>query len=440
MTFLRSLIEQSKDGEWGKGNPDEGHIAMSVIRGTDFEDVRNGNLENLPVRYIPIHIAERKALKPNDIVIETAGGSKDRPTGRTLYIKDTTLSRSELPLICASFARFIRISPSSADPQFVFWLLQYLYSSGHIKKYHTQHTGVARFQWTTFAENEPLDLPTPDHQHKIASILSAYDDLIENNTRRIRILEQIARDLYQEWFVHFRFPHCDEIGWKQTDTGRVPSSWERTKLGQLLLKLDSGKRPKGGVGNLSDGVPSIGAENINGVGNHDFTREKYVSREFFESMTKGVIENGDVGLYKDGAYIGRSNYFRDGFPHSECCVNEHVFLLRVKGDKITQNLLYLWFQQSSTVETIRLSNANAAQPGINQETVRNLEILLPDSTTAQQFDGLVEPLLAGIINLAKRNRYLQLARDLLLPRLISGELDVSELDIDVPEPTTEYGV
>ena len=150
-------------------------------------------------------------------------------------------------------------------------------------------------------------------------------------------------------------------------------------------------------------------------------------------MNKGVVQNRDVALYKDGAYIGRSSFFRDGFPHVEFCVNEHVFLLRTCGKKITQNILYLWLQEPSTVATIRSTNANAAQPGINQKGVKGIQVLLPPEETSSGFDQIVEPYIALIINLAKRNQTLSSTRDLLLPKLISGDLDVSEVDITVPK-------
>ena len=95
---------------------------------------------------------------------------------------------------------------------------------------------------------------------------------------------------------------------------------------------------------MAFGVPSVGAENVFGIGRHKYQSEKYVSREFFEGMRNGVVKDGDVALYKDGAYIGRTTYFRDSFPHAQFCVNEHVFLLRTTGKRLTQNILYLWLQ------------------------------------------------------------------------------------------------
>ena len=271
-----------------------------------------------------------------------------------------------------------------------------------------------------------IELPPLPIQKHIAGILSAYDELIENSQRRIRILEAMARALYREWFVHFRFPGHENHPRVPSPLGEIPEGWEGTTLGAHLAALESGKRPKGGIRDVNDGVPSIGAENINGIGEHDFAGEKFIPREFFQEMRKGVVCDRDVAIYKDGAYIGKSSYFRDGFPHSECCVNEHVFLLRADGVRLRQNALYLWLQEPDTVQTIRSKNANAAQPGINQQTVRGLEVILPDEKVAAHFDLLVDPLLAEIINLAKKTQNLRRTRDLLLPRLLSGQL---ELDV-----------
>jgi len=264
-------------------------------------------------------------------------------------------------------------------------------------------------------------------QREIAAVLSTYDDLIENNTRRIRILEKMAQSLYREWFVHFRFPAHEKVKLVNSTIGIIPEGWEVTTLGEHLDALESGKRPRGGAKDLPSEVPSVGAENVLGIGKHNYQSEKYVPRAFFERMSKGIVRNGDVALYKDGAHIGRTTYFRDGFPHSEFCVNEHVFLLRSSGLLLTQNLLYLWMQDSSTISAVRATNANSAQPGINQSGLRNLRILLPTSEITKLFDCLVDPNFSLIVSLSKKNKYLRRTRDLLLPKLIAGEIDVSKL-------------
>ena len=244
VVFLKSLIQESKDGEWGKGEPFEDSVKMAVIRGTDFEAVRIGNLDNLPSRYIPSHIANRKTLRSKDILLETAGGSKDRPTGRSVFIKPSTVYRLDIPLICASFSRFIRIDPKKANPEYIFWHLQYLYSANYLRQYHTQHTGVARFQYTVFSEREELLVPPLHIQKKIAAILSNYDRLIENNTRRIEILEEMARSLYDEWFVKFRFPGYEQTQIDDSELGLIPEGWQLLKLGDIAQELRRSVNPE----------------------------------------------------------------------------------------------------------------------------------------------------------------------------------------------------
>lgn len=335
--------------------------------------------------------------------------------------------------VCSTDITVIR-----AKPQFDTGFLYYFIASQEFIDYATNvssGTRMPRANWKVLSEKEWC-FPKLNIQKKIASILSAYDDLIENNLRRIKILEEMAQNLYREWFVNFRFPGHENTCFVDSPLGQIPEGWEVSSLGEHLIMLESGKRPKGGIQDISEGIPSIGAENINGIGKHNYQSEKYVSLDFFDSMNKGKVRDRDVGLYKDGAYIGKSTYFRDGFPHDVCCINEHVFLLRVNGRTMTQNQLYLWLQEPFTVSAVRSTNANAAQPGINQKAVRGLRVIAAPGSVISEFDSLIEPYLALVISLSKRNLNLRQARDLLLPKLISGEVDVSDLDINVPEEVT----
>jgi len=240
---LKDLIALSKDGEWGKGEAFDDSVEMLAIRGTDFQDVRFGFTGDTPRRHIAKRHAERKRLQPWDVIIEAAGGTKDQITGRTVLLRPQLFSRSDLPLTCASFSRFIRFNANLCEPEFMFWYLQHLYWSGALHKYHTQHTGVARFQWTTFSENEPLELPSIPLQQRIAGILSAYDELIENCQRRIRTLEQMARALYREWFVSFRFPNHAKTPMVDSPMGKFPKGWGVKKLKETC-RLTMGQSPK----------------------------------------------------------------------------------------------------------------------------------------------------------------------------------------------------
>ena len=170
-----------------------------------------------------------------------------------------------------------------------------------------------------------------------------------------------------------------------------------------------------------EGIPSIGAENVLGIGQYDYSKEKYISEDYFERMTGGVVKSRDVLLYKDGANVGRSSYVGDGFPHERCAVNEHVFILRSR-DTIGQNFLYFWISTDEARQRVANLNANCAQPGISRGKLEGLEMTLPAPTLIRTFNESVEPQVRLIFRLAVMNHKLRAARDLLLPRLMSGEV------------------
>lgn len=181
--FLKDLLIASKDGDWGKGSPTIDHTAYQVIRGTDFAHVKLGDISDVPIRHLPNRTVDRRRLQYNDILIETAGGSPTRPTGRTLLVTKKVLENFSHPVTCASFARFMRIDPDKADPRYIYWFLTNLYNSGEIETWQVQHTGVARFQFTEFARNKPIPLPELHVQNNVADTLEAIDALIYCNTQ-----------------------------------------------------------------------------------------------------------------------------------------------------------------------------------------------------------------------------------------------------------------
>lgn len=257
----------------------------------------------------------------------------------------------------------------------------------------------------TQVESILLPLPPLPVQRRVVSVLSDYTYLIETNQRRIAVLEEMARRLFEEWFVRFRFPGHEGHAMIETPEGKIPEGWPVVRLSQALATLEAGSRPKGGIKDGIGDVPSIGAENINGLGKYDFGKERLVPRSFFSQMRRGVVRSGDVLLYKDGAHIGRKAMFRDGFPHAECSVNEHVFILRPVLP-FTPAFLYFWLDQSVMTSKIKGLNSNAAQPGLNQPGISSLYILQPPAPLLARYSEIVEPILALLFGAAKSNRIL----------------------------------
>ena len=273
-----------------------------------------------------------------------------------------------------------------------------------------------------------VKVPEFEIQKIMGSILGEYDNLIENKIKTIEILKKILQLIFNEWFVRFNFPQSKKLTLVTSDIGDIPSDWNLTTLDEIIVSISSGSRPKGGVKGILDGIPSIGAENIDGLGNYDYSKEKFVPKEFFQKMKNGIICNNDVLLYKDGAHVGRKSFFKKEYPHKDCCINEHVFILRTQ-ENLHQNFLYFWLDQDWMTENIVNLNSNTAQPGINMPGVKSLPILLPPTDLIVEYNKIVNPLMDMLFLTAKQIRNLTQTRDILLPSLLNGEIDISKLQI-----------
>jgi type I restriction enzyme S subunit len=236
-------------------------------------------------------------------------------------------------------------------------------------------------------------IPDMNSQHKIAVFLSTYDDLIENNIRRIKILEEMAAAIYREWFVYFRFPGHEKVKMVDSSLGKIPERWEAKKLDNEL-ELAYGKGLKADD-RVQGTFPVYGSAGI--VGYHN------------ESLVRGpgiiVGRKGNVGtvFWSDEDFYPIDTVF---YVRTKVCL--HYIYYNLKG----QNFI----------------NKDAAVPGLNRNQAYSLPFLLPSATVLNQFEFVVSPIFTQLRILRKENGNLRDTRDLLSPRLISGEVNVSELD------------
>lgn len=281
----------------------------------------------------------------------------------------------------------------------------------------------------------PVPLPPTGERQELIELIGSLDEKIELNRKQNRTLEAIAQTLFKRWFVEFEFP--DENGrpyqssggaMQPSELGEIPAGWRTGKLEELIGELETGSRPKGGVGMFTDGIPSIGAESITRIGEYDYAKTKYVPEEYFAKMRRGVIKDRDVLIYKDGGTPGRFDVrismFGGGFPFEIACINEHVFRVQAKNP-LYQNYLYLWFSSYPILEELRHRGAKAAIPGINSNDVKELDFLFMDEAVLEKFDEAIDPLFSKLLRNSREMAVLGRLRDALLPKLMSGELRVA---------------
>jgi type I restriction enzyme S subunit len=294
---------------------------------------------------------------------------------------------------------------------------------------------------------ESLEVPVPGliQQEIIVKLMTKLDSKIRNNFLMSRTLEDITQSIFKSWFVDFDPVKAKRNGknpigmedetallfpnsFEESELGPIPKGWSVNSLFESGLEIESGSRPKGGVKGISSGIPSIGAESINGLGIFEFSKTKYVPRDFFAKMNKGKPKDFDILLYKDGGKPGefkpRVGMYGLGFPFEEFAINEHVFILR--SLELGQPYLYFWICLERTLDILRNRGVKAAIPGINQQDVGTIPTLIPSEKVLKAFNQIVTPYITLILTLSNQSLQLAKLRDKLLPRLVSGELQIPE--------------
>ena len=260
-----------------------------------------------------------------------------------------------------------------------------------------------------------VQLPPIITQSKIATILSGYDDLIENNLRRIKILEEMAQILYREWFVKFRFPGHQKVKMVDSPLGKIPGGWEVKRLGAVCSIL-MGQSPKSEFYNThGKGLPFH-------QGVTDFG-ERFPTTRVYCTFPGRIAEAGDI-LFSVRAPVGRLNL-----------ADRKIIIGR--GLSAIRNLdgyQYFTFHQLKEIFTEEdIMGGGTIFKAVTKGDMERIEFLYPPKEHPALFEKICSPIAEQIAALGKKNCILCQTRDLLLPKLISGELDVSELDITIPE-------
>ena len=178
----------------------------------------------------------------------------------------------------------------------------------------------------------------------------------------------------------------------QNDLPELPKGWETAMLNELLISLESGSRPKGGVRGIKKGTPSIGGEHLKYDGTFEFSSIKYVSEEFANAMTKGHIQTGDILIVKDGATTGKTAFVDGSFPFKEAVVNEHVFICR-PSRLIEPRLLFRYLMSKEGQEKILENFQGSAQGGINLSFAPNTEVPIAPLNEQRRIVAKLERLL-----------------------------------------------
>ena len=391
---------------------------IKVINVADFKDFMYPNYENLGELDSEAKWHKDSFLKENDIVFVRSNGNKNL-IGRSLFIKDLP---TNIKVTYSAFSIRLRFKfIKDICPEFYL----YLFKSPIFRSILSQYGNGANISNLNQDILNNMVVPKPPLlvQQKIASILSSYDELIENNKQRIKLLEEMAEEIYKEWFVRLRFPGYETA--KIVDG--LPEGWEKDVISKYYITA-------------SGGTPSRTKEEYYRDGTINWLKTKELLDTFTfsseEKITEIALKKSSAKIFPPntiliGMYGGvhgegrKSTLGQLGILSEPSSTNQAgcAFLSKTKFYSYPYLFLYL---KSRRVDFLNKS-MGAAQQNISQDIIKNSLYLQPTEIILRSFDGLIKPFFEEIKILSQKNQLLQQTRDLLLPRLISGKLSVAHL-------------
>lgn len=289
----------------------------------------------------------------------------------------------------------IRPDRAKVEPSFLNYFLNGPHAQGLIQA-KTNGATVAHLNMKDVRAMELPTLPPLSVQRRIAGILSAYDELMENSQRRIRLLDTMARAHYQEWFVHLRFPGHEKLPCVASALGAIPEGWEIRKLGDLA-DISWGDTSTTKASYVEEGYVAYSASGSDGKLDHyDFDRT-------------GVV------LSAIGAQCGKTWFARGKWS----CIKNTIRFWS-KDERVSTEFLFI-----ATEGQDFWPRRGAAQPFISQGDAERIELVIPDRATMKRFTAFAAASLEEIAALQMQIQNLRRTRDLLLPRLLSGQVDIA---------------
>lgn len=368
------------------------------------KDLINGKISDLSIARVSIEHVERLSrhiIKTGDILYSRRGD-----VGRCAFA-----SFYEQGWLCGTGCLKVTIDEKWAVAKFIFYQLQKKDIIGWVIN-HAVGSTMLNLN-TSILNNVPIYLPPIDIQNKIANILSAYDDLIENNQKQIKLLEEAAQRLYKEWFVDLRFPGHEQV--KIVDG--VPEGWKEEKI-EDFFDISIGKTPPRTevqcFRNGNDGIPWV---SISDMGSSDvflFYTNENLSADAISKYNVKVVPAGTI-LLSFKLTVGRVS-----ITGTEMCTNEAIAHFKINDDCMKEyTYMYLKNFHFDT-----LGSTSSISKAINSKIVKSMPFTMPEYSIIRKFSDRCRQIFLQIKIRQQMNRDLQEARDRLLPKLMSGEIEV----------------
>ena len=397
---LGELAEFRNGVNYNKSSFGEGVKVVGVKDFQNYTKPRYAELEQINPKGV---VTERNILRDGDIVFVRSNGNREL-IGRSLFIEAPPEEVTH-----SAFTIRLRFVSREVYPKFY----AYCFRTPLIRKGLTAYGGGTNISNLNQDILGDLDVPVPPLpvQRRIAGILSAYDDLIENNQRRIKILEEMARSLYREWFVNFRFPGHEKVPLVDSPLGPIPKGWDVKKLGDIAENMRRNV-PKG---ELDEPKPYVGLEHI---------PRRSLALDAWETATdlgsnKLEFKKGEVLFGKIRPYFHKVSIA----PFDGLCSADTIV---IRSRRPEHYAFVVACVSSDAFVTEASATANGAKmPRANWDVLEKYQVVIPKAKVAERFSALFADLIVQQQALIFQIQNLSRTRDLLLPRLLSGQANLA---------------
>ena len=372
-------------------------VTISNITKTNQFDFSNTMF--VPQEYYDGLDSKRKAKK-GDILYSVVGSF-----GIPVYVQDGT------PFVFQRHIAILRPNLEKIIPRFLYYTM--LNGNFYLKADAAAVGAAQRTISLTALRNMEIEIPSIEIQNRIAKILSAYDDLIENNQKQIKLLEEAAQRLYKEWFVDLRFP-----GYEDTPIiDGLPEGWKKDRADHFF-NITIGKTPpraeKQWFIDSSSGIPWVSISDMGNSGAFVLETNEGITNEAVEKHNMKVVPAGTI-FVSFKLTVGRV-----AIATTDMCTNEAIAHFYIQDDlQRAYTYYYLKYFEYDT-----LGNTSSISKAVNSKIIKGMPFIMPDEPTITKFSEYVEPILNAIENKQITCAKLKEARDRLLPKLMSGEIEV----------------
>ena len=425
--FLIDTIDHFISGDWGEETlTAESPKATYCVRGADINNVNAHSFYGTPLRYVARSSFDNKQLQAGDIVIEKSGGSPTQSTGRTAFISQQCIDELQ-DVVCSNFCAAFRVK-ENWNSKYVFYYMQHVYNSGVFFNFEGKTSGLRNLQIENAFKSIPIEHIDKPIQDRIVHMLDKIESLIVLKNAINRNLEQVARQLYDYWFVQFDFPNHEgkpykssggEMVWNESLNRFIPKIFERGTLNDYIGRITNGLNPRKNFTLGSGDNYYVTIRSLLGTDIDWDNCDRCDDDALRKINSRSQLQVGDV-IFSAIGTIGRTYYIQE--EPKNWNISETSFTLRPK-ENVPNDFFYSLLNCSEIQLQADKNAMGSTLRCLVMESLCKIPYFVVPQIIMELFSAKVKPVYKSIYQNGVSIRHLQQLRDELLPMLLNGQVN-----------------